>query len=70
MPFIPYLQASGNFPGTPTRLNCAPPEVIMTEADAVTDPDSDEDLAGERKDSLDVQDECKKDETTVLPSTE
>lgn len=31
----------------------------MTEADAVMDPDSDEEAAGERKDSLDVQEEGK-----------
>ncbi|XP_050674234.1 PDZ domain-containing protein 8 isoform X2 [Leptidea sinapis] len=35
---------------------CQPPELVMTEADAV-DPDSEEDEKGERKDSLDVHEE-------------
>ncbi|KAJ8734228.1 hypothetical protein PYW07_014779 [Mythimna separata] len=49
-PCIPKLDrdASG-------MLNCPPPELIMTEADAIADPDSDDEP--ERKDSLDVHEE-------------
>ncbi|KAG6457059.1 hypothetical protein O3G_MSEX010102 [Manduca sexta] len=42
---------------TSTGLTCPPPELIMTEADAIADPDSDEET--ERKDSLDVHEEGK-----------
>ncbi|XP_063828948.1 PDZ domain-containing protein 8 [Ostrinia nubilalis] len=38
-----------------TSLNCPPPELIMTEADSIADPDSDDEP--ERKDSLDVHEE-------------
>ncbi|XP_035430394.1 PDZ domain-containing protein 8 isoform X3 [Spodoptera frugiperda] len=38
-----------------STMNCPPPELIMTEADAIADPDSDDEP--ERKDSLDVHEE-------------
>lgn len=38
-----------------STLNCPPPELIMTEADSIADPDSDDEP--ERKDSLDVHEE-------------
>ncbi|KAL4709784.1 hypothetical protein ACJJTC_001238 [Scirpophaga incertulas] len=40
---------------TPSGLNCPPPELITTDADAIVDPDSDDEP--ERKDSLDVHEE-------------
>ena len=44
-------------PDASGMLNCPPPELIMTEADAIVDPDSDDEP--ERKDSLDVHEEGK-----------
>ncbi|XP_075988143.1 PDZ domain containing 8 isoform X2 [Anticarsia gemmatalis] len=38
-----------------STLNCPPPELIMTEADSIADPDTDDEP--ERKDSLDVHEE-------------
>lgn len=49
--FLSFLDQAGG-------LNCPPPELIMTEADSIVDPDSDDELT-ERKDSLDVHEEGK-----------